>query len=719
MRIHRQLLLANVILLLTVPAWAGGPPKCAVRSGGENAPAMIVDGQPYSPLMFVGNNQFDRDDVLLDELRLAANAGIPFHSFQVRLGDAWDAERAAEVVDRFCSAHPEGYFYVRVWLGTTPEWLAEHPEECVVKSDGTRLDWVSPASEVWREYVSDLLRDRVREIARGPHGKRFIGVCLTNMQTGEWFYRHTNEFMDYSEVNLETFRRWLQERYQLTADLQSAWGSSEVTFETAIFPTPEQRDETVWGPFRHPVEHRPAMDMQQFQSEQVVDAIAHFARVVKRATSGKSLVGVFYGYTMELNNNGPRALANSGHLAFARLLECDDVDLVHAPYSYFERKPGQPGHLHLPVDSLALHNKLGILEEDTFTHLAQEPGANLVAPGWRDRTANLEETLSIARRNFGNFLTHRCGLWFFDLLSDGRWNDREFWASTVLFRRMAAELRSAPVFEPEVAVLVDEEAVHLMQDTTYPYLLHALSFWRSELDSIGTPVGYYLQSDLRRVPDSVRVLILPNAFRIAPEQRKGLEKRLKKGVTVLWCYAPDVFGPDGPDPDRISAATQIAVEPRFDQVPMRLKSTVSDESIAIDEKSWQPRFVVTDPDAEVLATYSETDEVCAAMKVLESGVSVYTGAPRLPRGVLRHICERAGVHLYRDSPGMTAVLGEYLVIHTDDAREHEFRWPVKCETVERVLPYRQTPLKRDVAVWTDKLPARYTAIYRCRAVEHP
>ncbi len=719
MRIHSQLLLATIVLVLTAPAWGGGPPKCAVRSGEKGAPAIVVDGRPHSPLMFVGNNQFDRDEVLLDELRLAAGAGIPFHSFQVRLGDAWDAERTAEVVNAFCSAHPEGYFYVRIWLGATQAWIAEHPEECIVKADGTRLNWVSPASSVWRDYASDLLRDRVREIARGPHGKRFIGVGLTNMQTGEWFYRHTNEFMDYSGVNLEAFRRWLVERYEFIPDLQSAWGSPDVTFRKATFPTPEQRDATAWGPFRHPVEHRPAMDMQQFQSEQIVDTIAHFARVVKRATSNKSLVGVFYGYTMELNNNGPRALAHSGHLAFARLLECDDVDLVHAPYSYFERNLGQPGHLHLPVDSLALHNKLGILEEDTFTHLAREPKNGLIAPGWNDRTQNLEETLSIARRNFGNFLTHRCGLWFFDLLSDGRWQDREFWASTVLFRRMAAELRSAPVFEPEVAVLVDEEAVCLMRSTTHPYLLHALSLWRSELDSIGTPVGYYLQSDLRLIPDSVRVIILPNAFRVAPAQRKMLKKRLKKGATILWCYAPDIFGPDGPDPGRISEITQIAVEPRFDQLAMHLESSVSDESIAIDDKSWQPRFVVVDPDAEPLATYSGTGEVCAAMKTFESGASVYTGAPRLPRGVLRHICERAGVHLYRDSPGMTAVLGEYLLVHTDEAREHEFRWPAKCETVERVLPYRKTPLKRNVKTWTDSLPAKYTAVYRCRSVEHP
>jgi hypothetical protein len=128
---------------------------------------------------------------------------------------------------------------------------------------------------------------------------------------------------------------------------------------------------------------------------------------------------------------------------------------------------------------------------------------------------------------------------------------------------------------------------------------------------------------------------------------------------------------------------------------------------------------VTDPDVEPLATYAETGEVCAAMRRLRSGAVVYTGLPRLPRGVLRYICERSGVHLYRDTPGMTAVLGEYLVIHTSNAREHEFRWPVKCATVERVLPYRRTPLRRDVKNWTDKLPGRYTAVYRCRSVEHP
>ena len=81
--------------------------------------------------------------------------------------------------------------------------------------------------------------------------------------------------------------------------------------------------------------------MQRYQSELTADTIAMFARAAKEATEGRSLVGAFYGYTMELSNNGPRALANSGHLALAKLLECPDLDMIHAPISYFERGIGQ------------------------------------------------------------------------------------------------------------------------------------------------------------------------------------------------------------------------------------------------------------------------------------------------------------------------------------------------------------------------------------------
>jgi len=701
------------------PQW----PQCGVRNGVAGSPAILIDGAPYAPMLFVANNQFDRDDILLKELRQAAEAGIKLFGIDVRLDWYSPPEKDAAIIDAFCNAHPEGYFMARIWLGPSAEWVKEHPGECVTKAvpendaapETTRLNLASPSSELWRTTTADMLRKRLREIVEGPHGNRFIGVTLDYLQTGEWFYPDTNDFMDYSEANLRGFRAWLKKTYKRDKALREAWGQPEVGLATASFPLPKDREAAYWGPFRDPVKQRPAIDMTRFQNELMANTIAYFAAVAKEATERRSLVGVYYGYTMELNNNGPRALVHSGHLALGRLLDCGDIDLLHAPFSYFERGLGQPGHLHAPVDSVALHRKLEICEEDSFTHLSEKPPEHLIAPGWNDRTANLAETLSVVRRDFGTAIMHRCGMWLFDLLSDGRWYEKEIWNSTQLLRRIAAETRSEPPFQPEVAFVVDENSPCFLRDTTHPLLLHSLSYWRAELDRISAPVGYYLQSDLPRIPESVKVLILADPFVLTKEEAKAIRSYLDRRATVVWNYAPDFIGPDGLDPGRIEAVTGIAVEAKFDDAPMNIKSALTDEMLEIDPNGWRPRFVVTSKDVDVVARYEATGEVSAAARQLGKGVSLYTATPRLPVGLMREVCHRAGVHLYRDTPGMTAVVGPYLFFHTDEEATHTFAWPGECGSVTRLVPSRATPMPlKEGSEWTDRLPAHTTALYLCR-----
>ena len=711
---------ASVTFLLTVlcaAAWPAENPRCEVRSGEPGAPAIVLDGQPYSPILFMGNNFREDYDVVLSEVKHAAGAGIQLFSFCLWPDWHRSAEETAETVDRFCQANPEGYFYVRIWLGPNGQWASEHPDECIKKADGTVTRWASVASEVWREEAARQLRGRLREILDGPHGDRFIGVCPTYLQTGEWFYTDTNDFMDYSEANLRTFRIWLKTAYRNEKQLQEVWANMDVTFDTAQFPTPEDREAAVWGPFRSLSKNRPAIDMHRFQSETMAETIEYFARVAKKATDDRSLVGVFYGYTVELNGNGPRALAHSGHLASHNLLACDDIDIIHAPYSYFERALGEPGHLHLAVDSLALHHKLGIFEDDTFTHLSQGPEGDLITPGWKDRTTNLEETLAVNRRNFANYFTHRCGIWIFDLLGDGRWNDAGFWDSMPLLRRMAAEVRSQPLFEPEVAWVVDEVSVALMQSNTQPYLIHALYWARAELSRLGAPVGQYLLSDIGLIPDSVRVLILPNALQLDEPTRDEIRRRLEAGCTVIWMYAPGLFVGADPSVDGMKATTEIAVEARFDDVPMTLASEWTPDWFEMDPASWQPRFVVTDEHAMTLARYEETGEPCVAATFVGEGLSIYSAFPRLPVGLLREICARSGVFFYRDTPGMTGVVGNYLVVHTGEAASHEFHWPTICEKVERLVPGSLAFGYENVSDWTNALPAGTTAVYRCQPLE--
>lgn len=719
--VHSRVLWRAILLILVADmagTTAGAPmtPQCGVRSGVEGGPAIVVNGQPRAPLFFSVNNQFHRDEILIQELEAAAAAGIPFFSFSLRLG--WHAtdEEAAATVDRFCAAHPNGYFLVHVWLGASPAWLDDHPADCVTKSDGTRIGYASPASAPWRNAAAALLRGRLEQIAGGPHGDRFLGVSLNYLNTAEWFFPDTNDYMDYSPANVQGFREWLRREYRRRGALRKAWNNPRADWDTAQIPTPEAREAAAWGPFRDPRSHQPAIDFTRYQSELIADTISYFARVVKEVTRGRSLAGVYYGYTMELNNNGPRALTHSGHLALGKLLQSKDIDLLFAPYSYFERNLGQPGHFHQPVDSIALHGKLAVIEEDTYTHLAQAPSEDLIAPGWPDRTANLEETLALTRRNYGNFLTHRCGMWFFDLLSDGRWNDPAFWESTLLLRRIAAELRSEPPFRPEVAFVVDEESVCFLRDTTYPILVHSLSWWRSELDRIGAPVGYYLQSDLGRLPDSVKVVILANPYRMDRKAQNAVRRLYRRGATVVWTYADGVVGSKAPDPGRIAALTGFPVAARFDDVPMRIVNELSGEVCVIDEQSWQPRFVLPGPETDPLARYETTGEICAAARPMGRGVAVYTAAPRLPVGLLRTICARSGVHLYRDTPGMTGVVGPYLFLHTAaDPLEgdHRLTWPQRVGYVARIVPYSSLPAYPDAGGGLRAhLKGRETYIYR-------
>lgn len=695
-------------------------PKCAVRSGGKGGPAIVVDRKPHSPLFLALNNQFQRDDVLLAELRQAAEAQLPFFSINIGLGGTSADSEAAATLDAFCAAHPEGYFLLRVSLGAGQAWLKEHPAECVTKANGDLTGFASPSSTLWREMAGEELRSRIEQIIQGPHAARFLGVLLTCLQTGEWFYADTNDFMDYSSANLRAFRAWLKREYHWKHALRKAWGNPELTFETAAIPSPEDREAAVWGPFRDPVKQRSSMDYQRFQSALIPETIGYFAQIVKKTTRGRSLAGAFYGYTFELNDNGPRALAQSGHLGLGKLLKDPNIDFISAPYSYFERALGQPGHFHLPVDSIALHGKLAIMEEDSYTHLSQtEPGPGLIAPGYQVRTQTSDETLQLARRNFSNFLTHRCGMWHFDLLSDGRWGDPAFWESTVLLRRMAAELRSQEPFHPEVAFVVDEDSVHALRASTWPQLLQSLSFWRSDLDRIGTPVGYYLQSDLGRLPDSVKVLILANAYCVKGRELRAVRRFAEKGGTVIWCYAPGILGPDGLDPARLQKTTGFQVEARFDETPIRLTETFTNETRDIDTAPWQPRFVITGPETDVIARYAGTDEIAAAAHPAGMGVFIYTAVPRLSVGTLREICRRSGVFFYRDTPGMTGVAGQYLVVHTEDSpgdQEVHLFWPKDSIGALRVAPapvYQFTPGK-DRRI-KDFLPGKSTGIYRFEA----
>jgi hypothetical protein len=675
-------------------------PKCEIRTGMQGAPAIVIDGKPVSPIFFSANNQFGRDEVLLQQLRLAHESGVNLFTINIPLTSS--KTEIGKTLDSFCSQNSEGKFLVRCWLGPEREWLDAHPADRIKKSDGAISDMVSITSVPWLEYVDENLARIVSEIRESPYGPQCLGIILCYLQTGEWFYPDTNDYMDYSTANVLAYRGWLRRKY----------GSESSVTVNAEIPRPDAIGKTNFGHFRGLQESLLAIEYARFTSESMAAAIERFAKAVKKASKNRLLAGAFYGYTFELNGNGPKALAHSGHLAFARLLESPDIDLIHAPYSYFERASGQPGHLHLPIDSVALHGKLAIIEDDTFTHLAPPPDDSISA-GFREKADTLAETLSLTRRNFGNFLMHRAGFWYFDIFSRGMWNDTEFWQSLSLQRRLAAEVRSQPNFEPEIAFVVSEDSVNYLGDDTHPLLLQSLYQWRSEIARIGAPVGFYLQSDLSHLPQSIKLAVLANPYVISKLEEIAIKKILKRGGTIVYVYAPGVIGPNGPDASRIASTTGLAIETQMDPKSTSIVSPITNERVDFDSPVTNPRFVVASKDIHVLATYEDSGEVAAAAHPVDKGVVVYTAVPRLPVGLLRWLAERSLVHLYSDKPVALSVAEDYLFVHADTPGPITFTWPKAVTAVERIVPYGRFTISEGEKSWNDALVAGTTFVYKC------
>ncbi len=673
---------AFVSVLLACAHAPAALPKSSVLAGKDGAPAIVIDGRSHLPVFY---SAAAPTESALAGLRTARGAGVPFCSFSLPLdGFASEAE-AARILDDFLQAAPTGYYYLRVSLEPPPGWLDTHPTEAITLANGERLPIPSPVSEAWREEATTRLRARLREIIRGPHAQQLLGVCLVALQEGAWSYPPQDNFADYSPAAQAAFQRWLRRQHPTDARLQKAWNRPEISFDTVPIPSQEALQATGWGLFRDPVRDRPVLDYVRFLNESIAETVAHFARVVKQETQGRALVGIPYGHTFELD---------AGHHALASLLKCPDIDLLHLSFSRFEYNIGQPAHFPGPVDSVALHGKLAILEDEA------QPGI--------DRRPLTE----CARRNAALAATHRCGFSFLDPQGDGRWNVPDFWGTAPLLLRLEAESRGEPRLSPEIAVLVDEGAIDALGNPASPFLRTAFSEWRSALDRLGAPVGWYLQEDAERLPRSVKLAIFLNPFSLTGPQRRTVDRLLSRGGTVVWTYAPGILQPDGLSWDAVRDVTGIALEPRAEQTLESAALAPIPGEILLGEAAWPPAVVVTDSDAHVLARYKSTGETCVAAKPHGRGVVVYTALPALPRPLLRWICERTGVHLYHDQPAMTGLIGNMLVVHTDTGGPVHFQWPQEAAVAARIVPSRPIPHSLTKGAWIDSLPPQTTVVYR-------
>jgi hypothetical protein len=629
----------------------------------DGVPRLIVNSQPTPPLMFFGNIEASARQypLLTQEIQMAAVSGIHLYKFTTDV--PWTGTNYAyddAFLGFYAAADPSALILMEINMDVVDElgtFTVPAGNDNLFQNGSTTP--ISLASDFYFSAYQVAIQNAINHFESGPYASRIIGYWIgSGPNTTEWFPDQYRELgLDYSPVNLTAFRQWLQSKYSTDAALSAAWGQP-VTLATAAIPAPVAgrfpmhgalQGEAIDAFYSLPTQQN-WVDYSDYISHLITNRILALANAAKVTMQGRKLVGVYFGYAFDL----PGSM--NGHADPTPLLDSPDIDMFGAPVSYIpvtERLAGGAGGFMSAIDSIALHGKLWINEDDLDTWLAAASGLPVIGFNGGAPTAGLSDTNGVLMRNLGDELVHRAGEYWMDLSADGAFNDASLWLTMSQYGiPLYRDVNANPVpYMPDVAVLVGERSV-LYQGSDWDFLNSARALLRNAIVKTGTTVGFYYLSDfLDGTLPPTKVYLFANAGYLTDTEVSQIRTRLgDEGATAIWQHAPGFLGGSSSGAAGSSALTGIIVS-QIDGYP---GTTGVGE---LNGLAWgfgsggqnvlSPRLVVTDASAEALGVWSTDQTVNSARKSTGGFQSVLLGDFALGNpDMLRKLLSDAGAHIW-------------------------------------------------------------------------
>ena len=706
-------------------------------------PTVFIDGKPVFPTYLWASGPTSTGYEYEATARAYRDAGIHFYAFDVGTQAAepewcgpgpgreehWDFSTLATRLGRILDIDPEARFHLRIHMRMLEWWQRLYPEECEVVSIGRSSGSCTQsfASEVWRQQANDFLGAYVEALRAAGLEDRVIAYQVGAGNTSEWVKGDLSMDVvcgDYSAPMRRHFRQWLRCRYQGdTQALRAAWADPAVDFDTAMVPGAEAQLQTRHFTFRDPRQEMGVIDYYRCLAELCGDLVIDFCRTVKEATGGEALAGAFFGYLMELAWNKSffgieaeseySAYQRSGHLGLRQLLRSEYVDFVVSPFSYGFRAIGGEGVAMPPQDSLRVHGKIFVFEDDTRIHLAEESNYG--------RVYSLAHSIAVLRRNLAQIVTRGQAVWWNSMVDPSR--DPALQPVLERFQQVGTfglELDRTP--GAEIAVLLDDESFlyeTVRNDLDLP-LIFQQRLWG--LPRLGAPFDTYLLEDLceGRLPPYKLYLFL-NAFRLDEERRQALKAQVRRdGRVAAWIYAPGYIQ-DEPALEHMTDLTGFVFGkgehpwgPLMHLVDFEHPITrgLPQDLFWGTNAVLGPVFHLEDPEARILGQVVYSEGRCKPGMGVREFVdwrSVYLAAPNIPAPVLRGLARYAGVHLYSEAGDVLYATRDLLAVHTVAGGERRFRLPRSAEVVYELFEGQE--IARDTDEIHTTLEPASTSLY--------
>ncbi|MBQ6542982.1 MAG: hypothetical protein IJL77_01215, partial [Clostridia bacterium] len=368
-------------------------------------PTLFINGEPfpataymtyleeynnYSAFADSGFNLFSFP--VLFAGRWISNAEIykPFHCGIFDGGERPDFSYVDNSVKLILDACPGAYIIPRVNVSMPLWWIEENPD-C---TDGTGKRELL-FSDKFLETAARMLSAVIRHVNESNYASHIAGWQIAGGNTEEWFHFDLNGGLCKNAEKY--FNGYLRENYpdcgfsglpdlSLLAGKENYHGNNHLALYL------------------------------EFANDAVAESVCYLARIVKKETGGKVVVGTFYGYSLEVTS------PLYGTHALKKILRCKDIDFICSPNSYIGLRDLNSDWTEMyPAASVRLHGKICMQECDIRTHLTRllsecapeyDEGVNMTAEIWRP-LKNRDQTFAAIIKSFSRQLIKGNGFWWF------------------------------------------------------------------------------------------------------------------------------------------------------------------------------------------------------------------------------------------------------------------------------------------------------------------
>ena len=542
-------------------------------------------------------------------------------------------------MEMFLSAAPEGYFFINLHLDTREWWLEQNPDNV---NSFTHLSQIA-ANEKWRQDTKDYIKAFIR-YAESKYGDKILGYWLLGGYTTEWFSVKDRE--ESHPVKLAAFRKYLGD-------------------ENALIPSLKERTKPDTQIFLDPALDQGLIKYRRFHAELISDLVLDFSKTAKETLGGNKLVGLFFGYIMELGS----CIWQWGHLDLDRVNESPYVDMIATPASYQFRHYDDGTAYMILTESVKENGKLYFASFDNLTFLTSTMLKNerrlcndpeteaalrsLVEDFKRtDLLDTREKTIHGMRREMMSRLYRQCGTWWFDMLEGWYYDDGLMEEVKALVEKSRSLEKKPCASAAEICIFVGAEPLYYVNPSSGIHI-KTVTGQRGELGKIGAPYDLYSLKDLEKADkDKYKLYIFLNAFSLTDRQREYINRELKcGGRSLFFVGAPDYINREGADHKRSFALLEmkggILTEPA-------LTIDAFGRSYGYD-KPKEPTFFIEDEGVQVLGRFSDSAKCGAALKEGEDYRIFYSALGNIPNDVFREIARMSGVHIYCENGTFTYI----------------------------------------------------------------